>query len=201
MIWRSIKVRATSESTRRGRGRLMTASRALASKAGFWRPPLCSSPRPRRSTGSEIDVLGDGPEVAAADERGAETGELALASVGKAAVEALGDSQTEDGVADELKLFVVGCRIEEGFRAGFVGERTMGEGEGKQIRTLEVMVPGRGRRLARWNGYGLSAARRHAALLLEVTVLNVGRSERGEMLSMGRGLGSIGVLLCFATGA
>jgi hypothetical protein len=115
--------------------------------------------------GSEIDVLGDGPEVAAADERGAEAGELALASVGEAAVEALGDSQTEDGIADELKLFVVGCGIEEGFRAGFVGERTMGEGEGKEIRTLEVMVPGRGGRLARWNGYGLSAARRHAALL------------------------------------
>jgi hypothetical protein len=109
-------------------------------------------------------VLGDGPEVAAADERGAEAGELSLAGVGEAAVEAFGDSQTEDSVADELELFVVCCGIRKSFGAGFVGERTMSEGEGKQIRTLEVMVPGRGRRLARWDGYGLSAARRHAAL-------------------------------------
>jgi hypothetical protein len=115
--------------------------------------------------GSETDALGDGPKVAAADERGAEAGEFSLASVGEAAVEAFGNSQAEDSIADELELFVVRCGTKEGFRAGFVGERTMGEGEGKQIRTLEVMVPGRGRRLARWDGYGLSAARRHAALL------------------------------------
>jgi hypothetical protein len=76
-------------------GRLLAASALLFSPA-------------KAEHGSQTDVLGDGPKVAAADERGAEAGELAFASVGEAAVEALSDRQAEDSIADELKLFVVG---------------------------------------------------------------------------------------------
>jgi hypothetical protein len=58
--------------------------------------------------GAEADAGGDGGEVTAADERGAETGELTFAGVGEAAEECFGDEQPEDGVADELELLVVG---------------------------------------------------------------------------------------------
>ena len=52
------------------------------------------SPRPMRS--------GDVAEVTAADEGGAETGELALAGVGEAMEEGFGGEEAEDGVADEF---------------------------------------------------------------------------------------------------
>jgi hypothetical protein len=51
--------------------------------------------------------------MTAADERGAETREFAFARVGKAAEERFGDGETEDSVADELELFVIGGGIGE----------------------------------------------------------------------------------------
>jgi hypothetical protein len=73
--------------------------------------------------GSEVDALGDVAEMAAADEGGAEAGELALAGVGEAAEEAFGYDEAEDSVADELQLLVV-----TGGGGGSVGVGLVGEG-------------------------------------------------------------------------
>ena len=62
---------------------------------------------------AEADAGGDVAEMTAADEGGAETGELALAGVGEAAEEGFGCEEAEDGVADELKLLVIGAGVVE----------------------------------------------------------------------------------------
>ena len=62
---------------------------------------------------AEVDAGGDLAEVAAADEGGAETGQFALAGGGEATEEGFGDDEAEDGVADELELFVVGGGVGE----------------------------------------------------------------------------------------
>ncbi len=54
------------------------------------------------------DRGGDFAEMFAAYERGTQPGEIAFAQVGEAAVERFGDDEAEDGVADELKLFIIG---------------------------------------------------------------------------------------------
>ena len=80
------------------------------------RPPLRSSPRPRRRRAPRLRRRDHVAEVAAADDGGAEAGELALAGVGEAAIEGFGDDQAEDGVAEELELLVVGARGRRGSR-------------------------------------------------------------------------------------
>ena len=62
---------------------------------------------------AEVDASGDLAEMTAADERGAETSQFALAGGGEAAEERFGDDEAENGVADELELFVVGGGVGE----------------------------------------------------------------------------------------
>jgi hypothetical protein len=60
---------------------------------------------------AEADAKGDVAEVTAADDGGAEAGELALSGVGEALEQGFGGEEAEDGVADEFKLFVVGAGV------------------------------------------------------------------------------------------
>jgi hypothetical protein len=107
--------------------------------------------------GSESDAIGDMAEMAAADERGTKTRELAFASVREETVEALGDGETEDSVADKFKLLVVAGGRRRSVRIGLVGEGAMGEGESEEVGPAEAMVEeGRGG-LARRSSCGLSA--------------------------------------------
>jgi len=99
--------------------------------------------------GSEADALSYLAEVAAADERGAEAGEFALAGVRELTVEAVGDCKAKDGVADELKLLIVGGGCGGSFGVGLVGQGTMGEGELQELGTAEVVVEEGRERLAR----------------------------------------------------
>ena len=99
---------------------------------------------------AEADAGSDGAEMAAVDERGAETGELALAGAGEVAEEGFGNQQAEDGVADELELLVVGGGVDgfgDGFGkaggAAFVGEGAMGQGAEEEFGTAETMLEGR----------------------------------------------------------
>jgi hypothetical protein len=62
---------------------------------------------------AEVDASGDLAEVAAADEGGAEAGQFAFARGGEAMEERFGDDEAENGVTDELKLFVVGGGVGE----------------------------------------------------------------------------------------
>jgi hypothetical protein len=62
---------------------------------------------------AEIDAGGDLAEVAAADEGGTKTGQFALTGGGEAMEERFGDDEAENGVADELELFVVGGGVGE----------------------------------------------------------------------------------------
>jgi hypothetical protein len=112
--------------------------------------------------GSEADALGDMAEVTAADERGAEAGEFALACVWEPAVEAVGDSETEDGVTNKFQLLVVGSGSRGSVGVGLVGEGTMGEGEREELGTPEAVVEEGRERLARCISCGLSTARWHA---------------------------------------
>ena len=112
--------------------------------------------------GSEADAFGDVAEVTAADERGTEAGKFALACVWESAVEAVGDRETEDGVADELQLLVVGGGSRGSVGVGLVGEGAVSEGEGKELGTPEAVVEECRERLARCSSCGLSTARWHA---------------------------------------
>ncbi len=115
---------------------------------------------------TEVDAGGDLAEVAAADERGAEAGELALARGWEAAEEGLGDGETEDSVSDELELLVVGGGVGEGLGFGLVGERTVGESPGEELGAFEFVIEERRRRgVLRLRSSGLSVARRHGAPL------------------------------------
>src|SRR5580698_10393329 len=89
---------------------------------------------------AEVDAGGYFSEVAAADERGAETSEFALARVWEAVEESVGDDQPEDGVSDEFELLVVGGGVGEGFGLGFVGERTVSKCPGEKFGTQEGVV-------------------------------------------------------------
>lgn len=99
--------------------------------------------------GTEADTQGDASKMAAADKGGAQAGEFTLAGVREAAVEALGDSQSQNSIADELKLLVVGVRVEQGLGAGLVGQRAVGQGQRQQFRVFETVIPWLGRCLAR----------------------------------------------------
>jgi hypothetical protein len=90
--------------------------------------------------GAEADAGGDRGEVTAADERGAETGELTFAGVGEAEEESFGDEEPEDGVADELELLVVGGGVRQSLLVGLVGERTVGESPDEELGPLEAVV-------------------------------------------------------------
>jgi hypothetical protein len=89
---------------------------------------------------AEIDAGGDFAKMAAADEGGAEARELALARTGETTEERFGDGEAEDGVADELKLFVVGGGAEERLGIGFGGKRAVGESPGEQFGALKAMI-------------------------------------------------------------
>jgi len=78
--------------------------------------------------------------VLAADEGGAEAGELALAGVGEAAEEGFGDDEAEDGVADELELFVVPGGFGALFGGAFVGEGAVGEGPAEERGVAEAVA-------------------------------------------------------------
>jgi len=110
---------------------------------------------------SQADAGGYMAEVVAADERGAETGELSFSGGGEATEERFGDGETEDGVADELQLLVVGGGIERGFGVGFVCEGAMGECPGEQFGALEGMIEETRGGLARLRSSGSFSARRH----------------------------------------
>jgi hypothetical protein len=124
---------------------------------------------PEAQEGAEIDAGGYLAEMTAADERGAEAGEFALAGGWEAAEESFGDGEAEDSVSDELELLVVGGWVGEGLGVGLVGERTVGEGPGEEIRALEEVVEqGRGG-IVRLGSSGLLMARRHGTPLLYFT--------------------------------
>jgi hypothetical protein len=89
---------------------------------------------------AELDAGGDLAEMAAADQGGAETGELAFAGVGETEEKGFGDGQTENGVAYELKLLVVGGWVLEGFGFGLVGEGTVSESPGEELGTVEAVI-------------------------------------------------------------
>jgi hypothetical protein len=97
---------------------------------------------------AEADPGGDVAEVAGGDDGGAEPGELAFAEPGEALEEGFCGEQTEDGIADELELLVVGTGVmERGLQTGgfgglvvLVGERTMGKGPEEELGSLEAMV-------------------------------------------------------------
>jgi hypothetical protein len=114
---------------------------------------------------AEVDAGGDLSEMAAADERGAETGEFALAGVWEAAEECFGYRKTEDCVSDKLKLLVVGGWVGEGLGTGFVGERTMCESPGEEFGALEGVTEEDGMGLPRRGSSVLFLARRHRAPL------------------------------------
>ncbi len=104
--------------------------------------------------------------MASADEGGAEAGELALAGGWEAVEEGVGDGETEDSVADELKLLVVGGGIGEGLGVGLVGERAVGESPGEEFGALEFVIEELRRRgVLRLRSSGLSVARRHGTPL------------------------------------
>ena len=114
---------------------------------------------------AEVDAGGDFAEVAAADEGGAKPGEFALAGAGEAPEEGFGDSEAEDGVADELELFVIGGGVGEGFGIGLVGERAVGQGPVEEIGLLEAMIEERRRSWLFPRFCGLFVARRHRSPL------------------------------------
>ena len=97
---------------------------------------------------AEADAEGDVAEVTAADDGGAEAGELALAGVGEALEEGFGGEEAEDGVADEFELLVVGAGVGGGAGEGLVvaggiglvGEGTVGEGPDEELGAFEAMV-------------------------------------------------------------
>jgi hypothetical protein len=107
--------------------------------------------------GSEVDAFGDTAEVTAADERGSQAGELAFARVREAAEEAIGYGESEDGVADKLKLLVVGCGRRRGVGVGLVGEGAVREREGKKLGAAKAMLEEGRESLARCSSCGLSA--------------------------------------------
>jgi hypothetical protein len=115
--------------------------------------------------GAEVDAGGDFSQMAATDEGGAETGELALAGVGEAAEECFGYREAEDSVSEEFELLVVGGGVGEGFGVGFVGERTMGECPGEEFGALEGVTEEGWLRLDRWGSSVLFLARCHRACL------------------------------------
>jgi hypothetical protein len=110
---------------------------------------------------SQADAGGHIAEVVAADERGAEAGEFSFSGGREATEERFGDGETEDGVADELQLLVVGGGIERGFGVGFVCEGSMGECPGEQFGALEGMIEETWGGLARLRSSGSFSARRH----------------------------------------
>lgn len=72
----------------------------------------------------EVEFEGDALESFSADDLGAGAGEEALLAVWEEAEEHVGDDGAEEGVAEELEAFVVGC-----VGVGFVGESLAVEGE------------------------------------------------------------------------
>jgi hypothetical protein len=120
---------------------------------------------------AEVDAGGDFAEMAAADERGAKTGELTFARGWEAAEEGFGYGETEDGITEELELLVVGCGVGEGFGFGLVGEGAMGESPGEEVGAAEAMVEGR-----------MVDGRRRGALLLRASGLFV-PCRQGGLLS------------------
>ena len=104
---------------------------------------------------AEVDAGGDFAEMTAADEGGAEAGELAFARGGEAVEEGFGDGQAEDGVAEELELLVVGGGVGERVGFGLVGEGAVGESPGEEFGALEAVVERRRRRalLPRSSGF------------------------------------------------
>ncbi len=99
--------------------------------------------------GSQANPFGDLAEMTAADERGTQAGEFALASVWEETVETLGCGETEDGVADELQLLVVAGGGGGSVGIGLVGEGAMSEGEGKELGPAEAMLEEDRERLVR----------------------------------------------------
>ena len=118
---------------------------------------------------AEVDAGGDFAEVAAADEGGAEAGELALAGAWEAAEERFGNDEAEDSVAYEFKLLVVGGGMAGGRdfpgRIGLVGERTMGERPGEEIGPFESDGRRRRRSLLLLRLSGLFVALGHSSPL------------------------------------
>jgi hypothetical protein len=62
---------------------------------------------------AEFDAVGYFAEMAAADQRGSETGEFAFARGWETMKEGFGNDKAENGVADKLKLLVIGGRSGE----------------------------------------------------------------------------------------
>ena len=135
-MWRSMKAAAVAQAGVEVEGG-DDGLEGVREQGGFGAAAAALLALAEAEAGAEVEAEGHLAEVAAADDGGAEAGELALAGVGEAAVEGLGDDQAEDGVAEELELLVVGARVGEALGVGLVGERAVGEGELEQRGVLE----------------------------------------------------------------
>jgi hypothetical protein len=104
----------------------------------------------------EIQAGGYRAQLAAADQFRAQPGQRAFIQFGIAPAQRFGNQQTHDGIAKELKLFVVGAGIRSvdhacrrGTTCGFgclcpgeallIGQRTMREGAPEQLGLCEAM--------------------------------------------------------------
>ncbi len=90
--------------------------------------------------GAELHAGGGFGEGSATDERGAETGEFALAGGGEAADEVLRGDEAKDGVAEEFKLLVVVGGIVRGAGGGFKGVGAVGERELKEAGVAKAVA-------------------------------------------------------------
>lgn len=125
---------------------------AICEQGGFFASAAALFTASEEHVFAEVEARGDLAKVLAADEFGAEAGKLAFAQLGIAAAEVFGDEEADDGVAEELKLLVVGGCAVGGVEPGelpLVGERAVGEGANEQIRlrkfVLEQSFDGAGR--------------------------------------------------------
>jgi hypothetical protein len=109
--------------------------------------------------GAKLKYGRDLRKVAAADQRSSQTGEIALPRGREAPEERLGDDEPEHGIADKLKLLVIGAGLVWVIAVAFIGQRTVRQRQLQKVRILELVsekavlgggVPGTASGLARF---------------------------------------------------